>query len=95
MDSLSKTVGRVFVQLKALVLPCTKSCWQLLLELFGQPGLLEYPISGMTGFDGAIYRKITVRNGAVPNFMVALSLSVEAAACLCQQLLEFAGVVGH
>jgi len=49
----------------------------------------------MTGLDGAVNGKVVVGDGAVPDLMITLALSVKAATRLCQEFLDFAGIVGR
>jgi hypothetical protein len=54
------------------------------LEFLGQTRLLQNCICGVPGFDMFINHKSDSRIGAVPNLVIAPSLSFEFATCLTQ-----------
>ena len=56
-------------------------------ELLGQAGLLQNRISCMTRLDSIVDRKPRIGQGRVPDFMVALTLTLLAATCLMQDAL--------
>lgn len=64
-------------------------------ELLGQAGLLQHGIRQVARFDRRVYGEAALRVGAVPDFVIALAVALEAAAGGAQQPLERGRVVGH
>ena len=56
-------------------------------ELLGQAGLLQNRISGVTRLYSVVDGKPRIGQGRVPDFMVALTLTLLATTCLMQDAL--------
>ena len=60
-----------------------------------QAGILEHSIGGVTRHNLAVHRERRVRDGAVPDFVIAFALPYEVATSLAENAPDLAGKVGH
>lgn len=66
-----------------------------LLKLLIEASVLEGFIGCMAGFYGAVHCEIAFRERAIPDFVVAAALPMEATPVTAENALELAGVVRH